>query len=265
MPRVSIGDAELYYEDHGSGEPVLLVTGLGGNASFWAAQVPKLAARYRVIVYDHRGSGQSTMSRIAYSAEQMAADALKLLDALAIERCHLVGHSLGGSIGQVIAIENPRRLKSLVISSSWTKADPYFRRIFDVRRKILEDSGIAPYFRSATLFLYPGDWIAGNIGKIEQAEAAMIANAPPLEIILGKIEAVLGFDRTAELGGIRTPTLVNCAADDIITPLYFSKEVAGAIPGAKLEVLGYGAHFCPTTAAEAYFQGVSGFLAAHRG
>ena len=84
-------------------------------------QLPRLARRFRVVVHDHRGSGQSTMSRISYSAEQMAEDVLGLMDQLAIERAHFVGHSMGGAIGQVLAIERPKRLRRLVISSSWTR------------------------------------------------------------------------------------------------------------------------------------------------
>lgn len=264
MAYIAIGDARIYYEEHGTGEPLFLVTGLGGNASFWTAQIPKFARRFRVVVHDHRGAGKSSMSRIAYSAEQMAADVIGLMDALSIERVHFVGHSLGGAIGQVMAIEHPGRLKSLVISSSWAKADPYYTRIFNVRRDILERCGIGPYFRAGTLFLYPGEWIAAKIDQIEAAEAATIENAPPLEIILAKIEAVLKFDRSAELHRIRTPTLVNCAIDDILDPVYFSRALAAAIPGARLKILRGGAHFCPITTPDAYFRQVSAFLGALR-
>ena len=82
MPEVSIGDAELYYESHGEGPPLILVTGLGGFASFWAPHVPEFARNFRVITFDHRGIGGSTKSRIRYSVEQMADDVVKLMDAL---------------------------------------------------------------------------------------------------------------------------------------------------------------------------------------
>ena len=119
MPTVKAKDgADLYYEVHGQGEPLLFVTGLGGNASFWTEQVPKFAPHYRVITFDHRGAGRSSMSRISYSVEQMAADTLAVLDGLEVEKAHLIGHSTGGAIGQVIAIEQPKRLISLVVSSS---------------------------------------------------------------------------------------------------------------------------------------------------
>ncbi len=260
MPFATVRDGQLYYEVHGNGETLLLVTGLGGNASFWGAQLPRLARRFRVVVHDHRGSGQSSMSRITYSVEQMAADVVALMDELEIKHAHFVGHSTGGAIGQVLAIEHPGRLNKLVISSSWTKSDPYYRRVFAVRREILERGGIVPYFRAATLFFYPAEWMASNNAAVEAAEAAMIKHAPPIEIMLAKIEAVLKFDRTAELSRIRTPTLVNCAADDILTPAYFSRALAAAIPGAQLKIMRSGGHFNPITVPAAYLRQLLAFL-----
>jgi len=119
MPRVSIGDAEIYYEEAGQGEPLLLVPGLSGQGSFWSQQVEAFKRDFRVIVHDHRGAGRSTHSNIKYSVEQMADDVLRLMDALKIESAHLVGHSTGGAIGQVLALEHRPRLRSLVLSATW--------------------------------------------------------------------------------------------------------------------------------------------------
>src|SRR5438477_3088996 len=112
MPSVSIGDAEIYYEEAGQGEPLMLVPGLSGQGSFWSQQVEAFKRDFRVIVHDHRGAGRSTHSAIKYSVEQMADDTLRLMSALGIERAHLVGHSTGGAIGQVIALDQPGRLRS---------------------------------------------------------------------------------------------------------------------------------------------------------
>src|ERR1700694_2269707 len=131
MPKISIGDAELYYEAHGDGPPLLLVPGLSGLGSFGARQVPDFARDFRVIVHDHRGTGASTHSHIRYSVEQMADDVLRLMDALKIDSARLVGHSTGGAIGQVIAQDHPTRLRSLVLSATWAGPDPFFPRVLD--------------------------------------------------------------------------------------------------------------------------------------
>src|SRR3989441_10500662 len=130
MPKVSIGDAELYYEEHGRGPALMLVPGLTGAGSFWARQVPDFARDFRVVVHDHRGTGQSTHSRIRYSVEQMAADVLRLMDRLGIASAHLVGHSTGGAIGQGIPPGPPRRPPSPVLSPPRAGRDPLFPPLF---------------------------------------------------------------------------------------------------------------------------------------
>ena len=155
----------------------------------------------------------------------MTADLLAVMDHLKIEQAHLVGHSTGGAIGQTLAATHPDRLLSLVISASWTKADAYFRRMFEARRALLTVVGPAAYVRSATIFLYPSWWINQNIGLLEDREKVTVAAFPPAEIVAGRIDAILEFDRTADLPKLKIPTLTICAKDDILTPPYFSREL----------------------------------------
>ena len=133
MPRISIGDCHLYCERHGGGFPVVFVSGLTGLAAFWREQIPTFSREFEAIVFDHRGVGQSDHSPISYTVERLATDVVELMDALGIDKAHLVGHSTGGAIAQILAIEHPKRLASVVISASWTKADAYFRRLFAPR------------------------------------------------------------------------------------------------------------------------------------
>ena len=128
MPLLTLsGGAQLYYEAHGSGPPLFLVSGLSGVASFWSQNLDAFARYFSVIVHDHRGVGQSSPSRIAYSVDQMADDVLHLVDGLGYERVNLIGHSTGGAIGQILAIDRPDRIDRLVLSGTWTNPDPYFR------------------------------------------------------------------------------------------------------------------------------------------
>lgn len=260
MPKANIGDAEIYYEEHGSGEPLMLVSGLGGTAAYWKANLPALSAKYRVIVHDHRGAGQSTHSKIRYSVEQMTDDVLKLMDHLKIDRAHVVGHSTGGAIGQILAIRNPERLKKLVLFATWTKADKFFRQLFAARRALLMQVGKEAYVRGGTLFLYPPYWIKANEAMIEEREKLSIATFAPPEVVASRIDAIVAFDRTAELAKIKTPTLVLCAKDDFITPAYFSEELAQKIPGAKLVMLPQGGHCASETMLEAFSDEVLAFL-----
>lgn len=260
MPKANVGDAEIYYEEHGSGEPLLLVSGLGGVASYWKPNLPALSAKYRVIVHDHRGAGQSTHSKIRYSVEQMTDDVLRLMDHLKIASAHVVGHSTGGAIGQIMAIRNPERLKKLVLFATWTKADKFFRQLFAARRALLTRVGPEAYVRGGTLFLYPPSWIKANEKLIEEREKLTIGAFPAPEVVVSRIDAILAFDRMAELSRIKTPTLVLCAKDDFITPAYFSEELAQRIPGAKLVMLPQGGHCASETVLEAFNATIMQFL-----
>lgn len=260
MPKADIGNGEIYFESHGSGEPVLLVPGLGGVASYWNPNVPAFSANHRVIVHDHRGTGQSSRSKVQYSVDQMTDDLLRLMDHLKIERAHLVGHSTGGAIGQTLAIKCPERLASLVLYATWTRCDPFFARVFEARRTLLTASGAAAYVRSTPVFLYPDWWVNENIALLEQREKLTIASFPDSEIVASRIDGILAFDRTAEIAKIRTRTLVVCAKDDILTPPYFSEALAKAIPGAALAILPRGGHCASETALEEFNNVVIGFI-----
>lgn len=263
MPRISIGECSLYYERQGMGFPVLFITGLGGFASFWADQVAAFAKRFEVVTFDHRGIGQSDPARMGYTVERMAVDAMALLDALEIRRAHIVGHSTGGAVAQVLAIEHPNRLASVVLSATWTKADAYFRRVYALRKEILQRLGPSMYLQSATLLWYPSWWIARNNEHLRHIEAQHLANFAPPEIVAARIDAMLAFDRTGELARIKTPALVVGAEDDIVTPAYFSEELARLIPGAEIKLFPRGGHFFNQVRAREFNTAVLPFLVSH--
>ena len=264
MPKADIGDAEIHYEISGDGPPLMLVPGLGGNGSFWSNQVEAFRAHFRVIVHDHRGAGRSTHSPIAYSVDQMAADTLRLMDALDIEAAHYVGHSTGGAIGQTIAQDAGHRLKSMVLSATWPGRDAYFNRCFHLRKLVLERCGVLEYARISSIALWPAWWIAENDEELARQNAAQAADHPPVAVMASRIDAIMAFDRRARMGEIDVPAMVVVARDDVVTPIHQSDELAAGIPGARYTVLERGGHFVPIVLPEAYNPPVLGFLLEHR-
>jgi aminoacrylate hydrolase len=263
MPRISIGDCHLYYERHGGGFPVLLLTGLAGHAQYWRDQIPAFSRNFEVFVHDHRGFGESDATQSSPTLERMSADVVALMDALRIERAHVVGHSAGGAVAQILAIEHPERLASIVIAASWAKADAYFRRLFSLRKEILLRLGPASYIQANSLLLYPAYYVARNNEKLRQNEAQALAEFTPPERILSRIDAILAFDRTADLGRIRTPTLIVAAQDDLVTPAYFSEELARLIRGSEAKFFPQGGHYFTQVLPREFNQAVLPFLAAH--
>ena len=263
MPTARLGDIELYYEQHGNGAPMLLVSGLVGVGAIWKPNIPGLSARYRVTLHDQRGTGRSSRPLIQYSVEQMADDLLRLMDRLGIEKTHLLGHSGGAAIAQTLAITHPERLCSVTLYSGWTKADPYLRRTLEMRGTLLSAAGAAAFLRSGPVFFYPPDWVNRNIELLETREEAAAAGIGDANIVASRIDAFLAFDRTADLPGVATPVLVICARDDILTPHYFSDDLARLIPGAEIVKLDYGGHFASETNHEAFEAAVLKFQAQH--
>lgn len=263
MPKVDIGDAEIYYESHGDGPPLMLVPGLGGGGSFWMKQVPEFAKDFRVIIHDHRGAGQSSHSLIKYTVDQMADDALKLMNALDIESAHYCGHSTGGAMGQIIAEDHPERIKSLVLSATWPGKDPYFRRCFATRKEVLENLGVEAYARASSLVLLPTWWISENDAAIDEMHKMLAVNQPPVEVMVGRIEAIMEFDRPDRLGDIKAPTLVICAQDDAVTPVHYSTALGRGINDVRLVVLERGGHFVPVLLPDDYNEAVGAFLREH--
>ena len=118
MPTVRANDIDLYYEEHGSGEPLLLIMGWGGNAASWEPQLAGLAENFRVIIFDNRGAGRSSAPDEPYSIVQMATDTARLMEALELPRAHVFGISMGGMIAQELALMHPEKVGALVLGCS---------------------------------------------------------------------------------------------------------------------------------------------------
>lgn len=262
MPKVTIGDAEIHYERHGQGPTLMLVPGLNGTGVSWRNQVPVFANHFDVVVHDHRGCGQSTLSKIEYSVDQMASDALKLMDALGIEKAHYLGHSTGGAMGQALAIDHPDRIDGLVLSATWAKSDAYFKRLFAARKRALRDSGPEAYMKASNLALLPPWFIAERTADVDAMEAMALKTFGLPEIWESRIDAISVHDRLAGISSIRHRTLVLVAEDDMVTPLYFAKQLAASIKNATLKTLKTGGHMCMITVPDDYNRAVLDWLTA---
>ena len=260
MPKAAVAGGEIAYEDAGQGEPVVFVSGLNGVGRYWTPQVPLFSKHFRVITYDQRGTGGSDRIQREFSVDQMAAELIALMDVLKIERAHLVGMSTGGAIGQTIAIEHPERLMKLALCSTWTHCDPWFRRLFHARRDMYLQAGADLHAQFHPLFLYSPDYVNAHDAEIEADRARAPTQSSPVEVSVGRINALLKFDRRAGLPIIKAETLVMGTGTDFITPSYFSKALAQTIPGAKLTLYEDGGHSFTTTRAEPFNRDLMAFL-----
>jgi 3-oxoadipate enol-lactonase len=260
VPRTGM---EIYYEEAGDGPPLLLIFGFTGNVQGWAMQVPAFSQRFRTITFDNRGVGRSSAPATEYSIRDMAADALGLLDALSIERAHVLGYSMGGQIAQELALAEPGRVDRLVLLSTWARPDTYFSTIIDVWAQLYRQ-GVDETTRQK--FAYT--WVLtaafmATPGVLDQMLALAEANPykPPAHGIWGQSRAILTSDTRERLPAITAPTLVLVGPNDILTPVKFSEELAREIPTASLRVLERGGHGVIFEATAELNEAVLAFLA----
>lgn len=260
MPKAAVAGGEIQYEDAGQGEPVVFASGLNGVGRYWRPQVALFSQHFRVITYDQRGVGGSDRIQREFSIDQMAAELVGLMDALNIPKAHIVGMSTGGAIGQTVAIEHPERVMKLALCSTWTHCDPWFRRLFHARRDLYLQAGPDLHSQFHPLFLYSPDYVNEHDAEIEQERKNAPTKSSPVEVSVGRINALLNFDRRAGLAKIKAETLVMGCENDFITPSYFSQALAQAIPGARLVMFKSGGHSFTTTRAEQFNRHLLAFL-----
>ncbi|MDP4836610.1 MAG: alpha/beta hydrolase [Burkholderiales bacterium] len=259
MAQVEHDGASIYWESVGSGTPLMMVAGLGGVATYWTPQVNTFSQDHQVLLHDQRGTGRSSQIPVK-SVEQMADDAVAVMNAAGIERTLYLGHSTGGAIGVALALKYPGRIAGLIINASTTHGDAYRHKLLGLRKTLLEMGRPDAYASYTTLLLYPHWYINQHHESLAADEARAVQSMGCTEAQASRLDAILNFDPRPKLKHLSVPTLVLCAKDDILTPLYFSEEYAALIPNAQCVILETGGHAASITVTAQYNQIVRDFF-----
>jgi len=253
----------LFYESAGKlhGPPVLLSSGLGGSAGFWRPQLAALLTRYRVILYDHRGTGRSVRDLTdSHSVEAMADDIRSVLDAAGAKSAHIIGHAAGALAAFALTLKAPERVASIVAVNAWSRLDPHSARCFEARTELLKKSGPRAYVRAQPIFLYPATWISENSTRLDEEEAHYLDSFPSIDVVLERIGALTRFDIDGQLAKIAAPVLVSASADDMLVPVSCSKRLAEGLPNATLDIMEWGGHAMSVTDPERFNSMLLSFL-----
>jgi pimeloyl-ACP methyl ester carboxylesterase len=236
--------ARLYYEVYGEGEPLLLIPGLALNHLSWADEVPVYAPEFKVIVFDPRGTGQSSFPEgVEPSMALLADDAAALLDALGVDAAHVSGWSLGGMVAQEMALRHPEKIRSLILGAA-TPGGPHSVPSEDwavaAFTAFLTQGLTAPHFLEA--LLSPAYLAEHRSEAIEYVERLNAGPATPLQATMAQVQAMTGHDTYDRLPSITAPTLVIHGTDDPLQPAENARILAERIPGAELILLAGARH-----------------------
>jgi pimeloyl-ACP methyl ester carboxylesterase len=249
MPIARLNDHDMYFEIHGEGRAedhtVLCSGGWGTFCHGNVRHLPEgLLDRYQVVIFDHRGLCESTDDAgVPASTALYAADVVALMDHLEIESVHMLGIAgIGSCLGQELAIARPERVRSLIMSGTWARADDYFRAQLELWRRMHREMGFAAFQQEIVLAAYDPAFYVRHQDRLlgpNGGWSELRDNYPAHDRLT---DAALGHDSVDRLAGIRAPSLVIHAGRDMLTAPRLSLPVEEGIPDAQGWMMGDSAH-----------------------
>jgi 3-oxoadipate enol-lactonase len=245
MPFIRSTDGiRLHYNEIGrrSGPPVLMIQGLGADKHAWTLQRLALASKYRTIALDNRGAGRSDKPYGDYSLEQMAQDAMSVLDHAGVETAHVMGASMGGAITEIVGVRHADRTRSLTLACTACMHHEWRKELLAEWASTAMEHGMGSMTGEAAR------WLIGprSFRRLAPAIGWMgpLAFSRPPHAFAGQVAAILSIDDALanELTDIEVPTLVIVGNQDILTPRGDAEDIADRIPTAELVVISGAAH-----------------------
>src|SRR5918994_3748596 len=243
MPTLKVNEAEIYYEEYGRGRPMVFLSETACDGEVWKIhQVPEFSRDHRVIIHDYRGTGQSSKPSIDYTTKMFCEDLVGLMDYLHAGDAIVAGHSMGGRVAQLLALDHPEKVRKLVLASSGA-AHPGETGIPLRIAKEMVEQGYEPYVRDHTIVVgWTASYAKTHMELIEKYLKVRMANLCPVEFYFRHVLARQEHDTSGRLKDIKVPTLILVGDDDHFVVSDMSHRagaeiLANGIPDAKLVVL----------------------------
>jgi 3-oxoadipate enol-lactonase len=265
MPTASVNGIEINYKLEGDGpETIVLINGLADDLETWVLQMDDLlGAGYRVLRFDNRGVGRTSVPPGPYTSRIMADDAKALVDSLGISGFHLLGTSMGGMIAQEYAINHGSDLKSATFSSTYAAPGPFCSRMFSMWHDVAPVNGVPFIMRDVTLWAFTVPFFEEREDELKEFEAEMAGLPMSVDAYLAQLSVIQTHDTTDRLATIQSfPVLVMAGEEDILIPVRLSKRLQEAIPGAEWKT-SEGGHACMWEHPAAFNRTYLGWLADH--
>lgn len=238
MPFVELGERRVYFEEHGAGDPVLLINGLAADHTAWALQTEFLKERFRVVVFDNPGIGRTEGPRGPYTSALFADTAAGLVRHLRLERVHVVGASMGGIIAQQLAVRHAELVRSLVLHCSWWRADRYTTALIRSWQAYAAAASRLELARQIWLWVFTPRFFEERSETFVELERQVEENRYPqsAEAFCDQAEACVRHQGLEEVASISAPTLITVGDSDILAPPEHSFAIKERIRGSLLHV-----------------------------
>ena len=248
MPTVRTNETEIYYEVHGQGQPFLFFSETACSGEIWKLfQAPEFSKDHMVIIHDYRGTGRSSKPSIDYTTRMFCDDAVALLDHLNVKDAIVLGHSMGGRVAQLLALEYPARVKKLILASTGASFPGGAGLPLQMCKEMIE-WGYEKYVREHTIQVgFTDDFVRSQPERLEAFFKVRLANLAPVEFYLRHVLSRQGHDTSGRLKDIRMPTLVMVGENEgdpkvVMTHRMSSDILAKKIPNAKFVMLAQQKH-----------------------
>lgn len=240
MPKVKVGDINIYYEIHGEGEPLVIIPGATGGVDWEFRIIPVFSQEYKVVAFDNRGAGQSDAPDVPYTTEMMADDLAGLLDAIGINSAHIWGSSMGGMIAQQFALLYPKRVISLILACtgfggphSIITTDPEIIAALQHPKELPLKESIMQTLR----LIMSQEFIDKNPELIQKLMAKMMEHPAPPQGQMRQTQAIMSHETYERLPEIKAPTIVIHGEVDRTLPVENARILASRIPNAELVIM----------------------------
>ncbi len=239
MAEMTCNGINIAYEERGSGDPLVLIMGLSARGAFWEEHVKEYEKHFRCIIVDNRGAGDSDKPEGPYTTKMMADDIADLIKGLNLGKVHVAGISMGGAIGQELALNHPELVRSLVLVSTWAKCDPYAIQVFDHFNDMRKIASPADFMKLLQLWIFAPPFFLSEEARANLVEGCETAHEEYMELhaFLAQSEACMSHDTVSRVSQISCPTLITVGDQDIFTPLKFSEQLHDLIEGSELLIL----------------------------
>ena len=268
MPFVTVPGAEIHYSVTGHGPPLLLIAGTACDGTYWSRfQVPEFARDFTVITFDQRGTGQTRTHVKDYSTHRLAADCAAILSEVGLGAAVVLGHSMGGRVAQLVALDHGQHVKALVLASTGSS----FKAKGGIAAKTclgIVDLGYVPYVRKhSTEIGFSKEFVAQNRELVSEIMDEMMATLPSIDIYFAHILSRQDHETTGRLAFIQCPTLVLVGGDEThgtsdTTHVESSRVLARGIPGSQFQVIEGQGHFYSHSAPELFNKLVKDWISA---